>query len=272
MHIEELQKKAAKIRLDTLKAVFKSDHGYVGGCMSVVEILVALYYGDVGPRPVMLFDPKKPGGLNRDYFVLSKVESVPVLYSILADLGFFEEEELDYFAQMGSFLKSYPDVKVPGISATIHQEGQGLSVATGLAMALKLDRSKDRVYTVLGRHELMIGNVWEASLFAAHHKLDNLVAVMDNAQFDDSFNFPDLVQKFVGFGWNVISVVDGHDFDELLDAFVRSFRVNRKPTLIMCRTISGKGIEFAERKAGYFKANLSEGEMINLIPKLQELI
>lgn len=272
MEIEKLEKKAVQIRLDTLKALFGTDHGYVGSCMSVVDLLVAMYYGDVGSGPVMNYDPARPGSLERDYFVLSKVRSVPVHYAILADLGFFDKEELKYFGQEGGLLKKHSDVKIPGVCASIYDEGQGLSIATGIAMALKLDRMKNRVYTLIDRHELMRGNVWEAALFATHYKLDNLVAVLDNPQFDDNLNFPDLYQKFIGFGWNVINVVNGHDYDELLDAFLKSFRVNRKPTVIICRTISGKGIEFAERKAGYFSASLSEGEMVNLIPKLQQLI
>jgi len=272
MTIEELEKKAVRARFDALKAIYKTSFGYIGNAMSSVEILVSMFYGDVGTRAVMNFDVNKPGWDGRDYFVLSKVSATPVYYAILANLGFFDHEELEYFAQRGSILKMYPDLKVPGVSATVVSEGQGLGIAMGIAMAVKAERKKNRVYVLLDRHELMIGDIWESVFLSAMNRLDNLVVVVDSVQFDDTFQMPDIYQKFSAFGWNVINVLNGHDFDEILDAYVRSFRVNRRPTMILCRTVSGKGIEFAERKAGYFKANLSEGEMMNVLPKLEELL
>lgn len=254
-----LQKKAAQIRLDTLTALYKARLGNVGSLMSPVEIMVALYY------EVMQ---------KQDYLILSKKGALPLQYAILADLGFFDKSELDYLGQPGALLKTDFNMKVPGIFANLSADGQGLSVALGIALSLKQERLPNRVFAVLGDHELMKGEAWEAALCAAHYNLDNLVIVVDDPMLDiDCGVTIDRVQdKFEAFGWQVIQVIDGHNFDELLGAFDKISKVSRRPTCIWCHTISGKGIEFAERKASYLHAALSECELSEIIPKLQQLI
>ena len=253
-----LKKKAAQLRLDTLTAVYKAGLGNVGSIMSSVEIMVALYYEILQQQ---------------DYLILSRKGALPLQYAILADLGLFDKSELSYLGQPGALLKTDFDMKVPGIFANLVADGQGLSVALGIALSLKQERLQNRVFAVLGDHELMKGEIWEAALCAAHYNLDNLVAVIDDPLLDiDCGVKVDRVQdKFEAFGWHVIHVIDGHNFDELLTAFDKASKAIRKPVCIWCHTISGKGIEFAERKASYLHATLSEGEMSEIIPKLQQL-
>lgn len=268
----ELKRKALKIRLDVLNAIYKANSGYVGSCMSVVEILTSLYYGRVPGKPVMNFDPAKPKG-DHDYLVLSKGHAVAVQYAILADLGFFDESEMDYFCGAGSMLKPRPCAKVPGIDASVFSYGHGLSLALGISLALRSDRKSERTFAILGDGELMCGQVWEAAATAARYKLNNLIAFVDNNKVGgEDVVDPGFIQdKFEAFGWQVIQVTDGHDFDKILDAVSKAFTSNRKPVCIWCHTVAGKGIEFAERKPSYQWAGLSEEEMSVIIPKLKML-
>lgn len=268
----ELNCKAVQIRLDTLSTLYGAGLGYTGSCMSVVEILVALYYGMVNGRAVLNFDPARPGGDDHDYLVLSKAHAVAVQYSILADLGFFDKSELDFFAKPGAMLQDRPHVKVPGVDAGIRSYGHGLSLALGMALAARMERSDKKVFAVLGDGELMCGQVWEAAEVAANHKLNNLIAFVDNnkVQANSQMNTGFIQDKFEAFGWQVLQVTDGHDFDKILEAVARAFTSNRRPVCVWCHTIVGKGIEFAERKANYHWARLSEGEMSVVIPKLKE--
>lgn len=276
--IKDLQKKAAQIRLDVLMAIYKAGVGHTGGSMSVVEILIALYYGKLKERSVVKFDPKKPGWDGQDYVVLSKGHAVLTQYAILADLGFFDKSELDYLGQEGALLKSRPSSKIPGITASMLSHGHGLSVALGMALSLKMDRKHNKVFAVLGDGELQGGQVWEAAMAAAHYNLNNLIAFVDNNEVQAGgplcsvMDVGAIQDKFESFGWNVIQILDGHNFDDLLHALDRAFVSNRKPVCIWCHTIASKGIEFAERKAGYQNCPLSEGEMSVVIPKLKELI
>lgn len=269
----ELKGKAVQIRLDALTALFGANVGYAGSCMSVVEILVALYYGKINGKAVMNFDPARPGGHDHDYLVLSKAHAVAVQYSILADLGFFDKSELDFFAKPGAMLQDRPNSKVPGVDAGIRSYGHGLSVALGLALAVKMDRKNNKIFTVLGDGELMCGQVWEAAEAASQYKLNNLIAFVDNnkVQANVQMNAGFIQDKFEAFGWQVIQVTDGHDFDKITEAVAKAFTSNRRPVCVWCHTIVGKGIEFAERKANYHWARLSEGEMSVVIPKLKEL-
>ena len=276
--IKSLSKKAAQIRLDALKAMFKAGEGCTGSCMSVAEILVALYYGGLFARPVMKFNPKNPDWNEQDYLVLSKGQAEPMLYAILADLGFFDKSELDFYGQEGAMLKKRPSYKIPGVNASMFSHGHGLSVAMGMALAVKSDRGANKVFTVLGDGELQEGQVWEAAMAAAHYKLNNLIAVVDNngvqgnTLLSSVMNVGSLQDKFEAFGWQVVKVTDGHDFDQLLGAFDRAFTAVRRPVCIWCQTVPGKGIDFAEGKANYQSVPLSEGEMNEVIRKLGELV
>lgn len=278
MRTEDLQKKAAQVRLDALMSTTKAGVGSSGSCMSVVEILVSLYYGELLGKPVFNFDPKKPGVEGRDHLVLSKWKSVPSLYAILADLGFFDKSEMDYLGQEAAMLKTWPDTKIPGISAPIHGYGHGLSVGVGMALSAKMSKSSNRVYVVMGDGELQEGQVWEAAMSAAHYKLNNLVAFVDNNKMqaggfvNSVMDVGHVQDKFEAFGWSVIQVMDGHNFDKILDAVARAFTANRRPVCVWCHTVAGKGIDFAERKPGYLNVPLSESEMAEVEPKLRQLL
>jgi len=278
MKTEDLQKKAAQIRLDTLKAINKAGKGCSGSCMSLIEILVTLYYGEIFGKAVLDYDVAKPGWDGQDYVVLSKGKAVPAQYSILADKGFFDKSELDFLGKEGALLKARPDAKIRGISASILGSGRGLSIALGMALSLKMDRKKNKVFTILGDGELQCGQVWEAAMAASHYKLNNLIAFVDNnkvqgSEFINSVMDLGYIQdKFEGFGWRVIQVMDGHDFDSLLEALSKAFTANRRPVCIWCHTVAGKGVDFAERKPGYLNVPLSDGEMEVVLPKLKELI
>ena len=275
--IEDLQKKAAQIRVDTLTAMQKNELPYVGSSMSVIEILVSLYYGELFGKRVMNLDVMKPGSAEQDYFILSKGQAATSLYAILADLGFFEKAELDSIGDEGSLLKERPYNRVPGITATINSYGQGLSIALGIALGLKVDRANNKVFAVLGDGELQNGQIWEAAMAASHYNLDNLIAVVDNNKIQSSelisgvMDIGSIQDKFEAFGWNVIKVWDGHNFDQLLDATERAFTSNRKPALIWAQTVASKGIDFAEGKESYHRGLLSSGEYEDVLCKLNQL-
>jgi len=276
MGIRELEQKAAQIRLDTLEALHKGNQGYVGSCMSVVEILVSLYYGELfGNKPVMKYDPKMPGAKDGDYLVLSKGHAVAVQYAILADLGFFDKSELNFLGKPGAMLKSRPSSKVPGISASMLSYGHGLSVALGLALALKMEKTSmaQKVFAVLGDGELVNGQVWEAAMMVSRYRLNNLVAFVDNnkVQSGHLLQVENLQSKFDSFGWQVIQVTNGHDCDQILNAIQRAQTITRKPVCIWCHTVVGKGVDFAERKPNYQDAMLSDNEMSAIMPKLKEV-
>jgi len=278
MRTEDLQKKAVQVRLDALMATTKAGSGSSGSCMSVVEILVSLYYGELLGERVFKCDPLKPGVEDRDHLILSKWKSVPSQYAILADLGFFDKSELDYLGQEAAMLKPWPDAKIPGISATMRGYGRGLSVGVGMALSLKMGRRLNRVFVVMGDGELQEGQVWEAAMSASHYKLNNLVAFVDNNKIQEGgfvnsvMDVGHVQDKFEAFGWRVIQIMDGHNFDSILDAIARAFTANRKPVCIWCHTVAGKGIDFAERKPGYLNVPLSESEMAEVEPKLRQLL
>jgi transketolase len=276
MTIEELKKKAAKIRLECLDMTSKAGYGYTGSMMSVADILVALYYGDLGRQKIMNFDPRKPQWDGQDYLVLSKGHSVAVLYAILADLEFFDRRELSFFGQVGSVLTTRPNPKVPGVFFSGVSHGNGLSFAVGTALALKADRKTNKVFAVLGDGELQEGQVWEAAMAAGNFRLNNLIAFIDNnkVQADGlvsaAMDVYPIQDKFEAFGWNVIQVTDGHNFEQILDAAERAFTSNRRPVCIWCHTVCGKGIEFAEGKISYQSVSLSENELLAAGEKLKE--
>ncbi|MBI4975170.1 transketolase [Candidatus Peregrinibacteria bacterium] len=273
-----LEKKAAQIRLDALTAIHKSGCGYAGSVMSVVDILVALYYGSLSGSPILNCDSKNPDFDGQDYLVLSKGHAVIAQYAILADLGFFDKSELNYFGKQGSLLSNRPYLKVPGITVSNISHGQGLSMALGIALSLKMDKRNNKVFAVLGDGELQEGQVWEAAMAASHYKLDNLVAIVDNNKVQAEGNVSAIMDigciqdKFEAFGWRVVQVTDGHDFDKLLDAFRRAESNIRRPVLIWCHTVCGKGMVFAEGKQEYRDAFITERELNEIISNLKETV
>jgi len=269
--IKDLPKKASQLRVSALRMINKSGSGHTGGSMSVMDILVALYYGGgrglygsvnaIGPR---FGDGKEE---DKDYVILSKGHAVPAQYAILADLGYFPADELLHLRQVGALLQGHPCVKIPGIVLATGSLGQGFSAAHGIAMSLKLDKRPNKVFVVLGDGELQEGIVWETAMSAAHYMTDNLIAIVDNngLQIDGPcravMNVEPIQAKFEAFGWKVIKVLDGHDMGQLLDAFDKAKRVTRQPVCIWCMTVKGKGVPFAEGKVSYHGAALSDEEM-----------
>lgn len=249
--IAELQKKATQIRLDILEEVFSASSGHPGGSMSIAEILTYLYFKE------MKVDPTNPKWEDRDRFVLSKGHTAPGLYAALAERGFFPTEDLKTFRNVNSYLQGHPDMKgVPGVDMSSGSLGLGISTACGMALSGKIYNKDYRVYTVLGDGEVAEGQVWEAAMFAAHYKLDNLCAFVDfnGLQIDgaitDVMNSTPIDEKFKAFGWKVI-VIDGHDFNQIESAVEEAKATKGQPTMILCKTVKGKGVSFMENKAGW---------------------
>lgn len=250
-NIEQLQCVAKEVRKDIITMLTESASGHPGGSLSAVEILTTLYFHE------MKVDVNNQKDLNRDRFVLSKGHAAPVLYSVLAEKGFFAKDELMKLRKTGAILQGHPNMNyVPGVDMSTGSLGQGISAAVGMALAGKLDKKDYRVYALLGDGELQEGQVWEAAMSAGHYKLDNLTAFVDHngLQIDgrtcDVMTVDPVEDKFKAFGWNVLSI-DGHDFNAIIDAIEVAKNFKGKPTMIVCKTVKGKGVSFMEDQAGW---------------------
>ncbi|AVQ20295.1 transketolase, thiamine pyrophosphate-binding domain protein [Fusobacterium necrophorum subsp. funduliforme ATCC 51357] len=249
--LKSLESVAKNIRRSIVSMICEAKSGHPGGSLSIVDILTALYYGE------MKIDPTKPKMEGRDRFVLSKGHAAPALYAVLAERGYFPKEELMTLRKFGSHLQGHPDMKkVPGVEISTGSLGQGLSVANGMALNAKLFQEEYRVYVMMGDGELQEGQIWEAAMTAAHYKLDNLCAFVDvnNLQIDGSVDVvmgvEPLDKKWEAFGWNVISI-DGHNFEEIFSALETAKTCKGKPTLILAKTVKGKGVSFMENVCGF---------------------
>ena len=247
----ELMKTANEIRKGIVTALHSAKAGHPGGSLSATEIFTYLYFEE------MNVDPKDPKKADRDRFVLSKGHTAPGLYSTLAQKGFFPKEDLVTLRHTGSYLQGHPDMKhIPGVDMSSGSLGQGISAAVGMAIAGKLDNADYRVYTLLGDGEIQEGQVWEASMLAAHRKLDNLVVIVDNnnLQIDGAItevNSPyPIDKKFEAFNFHVINI-DGNDFDQIDAAFKEVKTVKGQPTAIIAKTVKGKGVSFMENQVGW---------------------
>ena len=247
----ELMKTANEIRKGIVTALHSAKAGHPGGSLSATEIFTYLYFEE------MNVDPKDPKKADRDRFVLSKGHTAPGLYSTLAQKGFFPKEDLVTLRHTGSYLQGHPDMKhIPGVDMSSGSLGQGISAAVGMAIAGKLDNADYRVYTLLGDGEIQEGQVWEASMLAAHRKLDNLVVIVDNnnLQIDGEItevNSPyPINKKFEAFNFHVINI-DGNDFDQIDAAFKEAKTVKGQPTAIIAKTVKGKGVSFMENQVGW---------------------
>ena len=247
----ELMKTANEIRKGIVTALHSAKAGHPGGSLSATEIFTYLYFEE------MNVDPKDPKKADRDRFVLSKGHTAPGLYSTLAQKGFFPKEDLVTLRHTGSYLQGHPDMKhIPGVDMSSGSLGQGISGAVGMAIAGKLDNADYRVYTLLGDGEIQEGQVWEASMLAAHRKLDNLVVIVDNnnLQIDGAItevNSPyPIDKKFEAFNFHVINI-DGNDFDQIDAAFKEAKTVKGQPTAIIAKTVKGKGVSFMENQVGW---------------------
>ena len=243
--LKELEKRACKVRIDVIEGTFNAGCGHPGGSLSAADVLTYLYFNE------MRVYPSNERAENRDRFVLSKGHAAPALYGILAQKGFISQEEIKTLRKVGSTLQGHPSIKTPGIDMSTGSLGQGVSAAAGMALAGKLDKKDYRVYALLGDGEIEEGEVWEAAMFAAAKKLDNLVVIVDNnnLQIDgtvEEVNSPYTIdEKFEAFGFNVINI-DGHSFEDMEKAFAAAREEKGRPTAIIMKTVKGKGVSFME--------------------------
>ncbi len=245
---KELAIKACQIRMGIIEGTFNAKSGHPGGSLSIADVLAYLYFKELN------VDPKNPKWEDRDRFVLSKGHCAPGLYSALALRGFFSTDELKTLRHPGAMLQGHPDMKgTPGVDMSTGSLGQGISAACGMALSAKLSNKDYRVYTILGDGEIEEGQVWEAAMFAAHNKLDNLCILVDNngLQIDGRITevcSPEPIdKKFEAFGFNVI-IIDAHDFDSIEAAYEKAKTVKGKPTAIISKSTKGKGVSFMEDK------------------------
>lgn len=242
---------ATKARKGAIVGTFNAKSGHPGGSLSAADIFTYLYFKE------MNVDPQNPQWADRDRFVLSKGHCCPSLYAVLALKGFFDMSELESLRHVGAMLQGHPDMKgTPGIDMSTGSLGQGISAACGMALAAKIDNKNYRVYTVLGDGECEEGEVWEAAMFAAHNNLDNLVVFVDSngLQIDGTVaevgGIEPLDKKFESFGFNVLKI-DGHDFDQIEEALNCAKATKGMPTVIIAKTIKGKGVSFMEDQVGW---------------------
>ena len=246
-----LANKCRELRKDIINMTADAASGHPGGSLSAVELMAATYYTQ------MRIDPKQPDRKDRDRFVLSKGHAAPCYYAVLGDVGFFDKAEYKNFRQLHSILQGHPDAKkVPGIDASTGSLGQGVSIATGMALGAKKVGNGAKVYALLGDGELQEGQVWEAFMAAAHYKLDNLTIMIDNnglqidGSNDEVMGLGDLKAKFTAFGLDVVEVADGNDLTQVIAALEQKTAPG-KPKCILAHTVKGKGISFMENKVGW---------------------
>lgn len=266
----QLTKKAIEIRKDIITAVHSAKSGHPGGSLSAADILTYLYFEE------MNIDPQKPDMPERDRFVLSKGHAAPALYSVLAERGFFDSELLKTLRHTGSILQGHPDMKhIPGVDMSAGSLGQGLSAACGMALAGKLGNAAYRVYAMLGDGELQEGQIWEAAMFAGHRRLDNLTVIVDNNGLQIDGNITDVCspypidKKFEAFNFNVVNI-NGHDFDEIREAFTAAENCKGMPTAIIAHTIKGRGVSFMEGQASWHGKAPDDEQYAKAISELEK--
>ncbi len=266
---EDLVEMARRVRVDVLKMTHLAGSGHPGGSFSMTELLVMLYqkHLDVDPQ-----DSRDP---DRDRFILSKGHCAPGHYAILAELGFFEREEMWNLRRIDNLLQGHVDIKVPGCDMSTGSLGQGLSFGNGCALAAKQDKKSFHTWVMIGDGEVQEGQIWEAAMTAAHRKLDNLTCILDynKIQIDGFVNdvkgVEPLAAKWRAFGWHVIEI-DGHNFDDIEAAYEDALATKGKPTLILAHTVKGKGVSFMENQAEFHGRALTEEEMVQAMNELGE--
>lgn len=264
-----IEEKAKIIRKHVVNMIYEASSGHPGGSLSCVDILTTLYFH------TMYHNPLDPEWADRDRFILSKGHAAPTLYAILAEAGYFPIENLSSLRRIGSMLQGHPNSKVPGVEVSSGSLGQGLSIASGLALAGKLDKKAYRVYTLLGDGECDEGQVWEAAMLAAHYKLDNLVAIVDRngLQIDGStekiMRLEPIAGKWGAFGWHAIEI-DGNKIAEITAAIDEAKSIRGRPTAIIAHTFKGKGISFMEWINAFHGRALSKEEREIALKELSE--
>ena len=268
--IAELKKIANEIRIGIIEEVYAGKSGHPGGSLSCADILAVLYFNQMNINPN---EPKSP---SRDRFVLSKGHASPALYSTLAQRGYFDKKELLNFRGIDSILQGHPDMKhIPGVDMSTGSLGQGLSCANGMALSSKLNGDGFRVYCLVGDGEIEEGQIWEAAMSASHYKLDNLCLIVDNNNLQIDGTITDVMSsypinlKFESFGFNVINI-DGHNIEEIIEAFNRAKTVKGRPTVVIAKTIKGKGVSFMENQVGWHGKAPNEEQYNQAISELRK--
>lgn len=247
---KQLEITACKVRMGIIEGVHSAKSGHPGGSLSIADTLTYLYFAKMNVYP------DKPEEPQRDRLVLSKGHTAPALYSTLAQRGFFPKEELKSLRHIGAMLQGHPCIHIPGVDMSSGSLGQGISAACGMALSAKVSSDTYKVYTILGDGEIEEGQVWEAAMFAAHYKLDNLVAIVDNnglqidGKIEDVMSPYPIVDKFKAFGWHVIEM-DAHDFDSIEAAFNEAESVSGQPVAIIQKSVKGKGVSFMENNVSW---------------------
>lgn len=266
--IDELKARAKQIRRDIIEMTTIAASGHPGGSLSATELVTALYFA------VMRHDAKNPKWPDRDRLILSKGHASPLLYSALAEAGYFERDLLKTFRQLGSIMQGHPDVrKTPGVEASTGSLGQGLSIGIGHALARRLDKKDYFTYVVMSDGEMNEGQTWEAAAMAAHHNVDHLILFLDNNgfQLDDSTkeicNMEPVQDKWKAFRWNV-QEIDGHDFPSILKAIQHAQKVKDQPAIIIAHTIKGKGVSFMENNNHFHGVAPTQEEMKRALQEL----
>jgi len=264
--IDELEEKALIIRKGILEIMAGGKRGHLGGSMSIADLVAALYFHQ------MRLDPKNPDWEDRDRFILSKGHSVLAQYVALAELGYFPKTELKKVKKLGCILQGHPDrLRVPGVEASTGSLGQGLSIACGVALGAKLRRKNFRVYVIVGDGESHEGMIWEAAIFAAHYRLDNLTAITDQNRLMASGEtiIEPLAPKWRAFGWEVREI-DGHNMGEILDALDWATDIKGRPPMIIARTVKGCGVSFAENVSTFHHTSLTLEQFEKACRELEE--
>ncbi|MDR0965441.1 MAG: transketolase [Myxococcales bacterium] len=267
--VQRLETLAKGFRIDIIEMLEKAGSGHPGGSLSAIDLVTALYFHE------MRHDPKNPQMANRDRFVLSKGHAVPAQYAAMAEAGYFDKKALSTLRHLGG-LQGHPvNTMTPGIEACTGSLGQGLSIAQGMAMAAKADGKGFRVYCIIGDGEMEEGQIWEAALSASKYELDNLVCILDSnkGQIDgfveEVMPLEPIANKWRAFNWNVIEI-DGHDFDQILNALDEARATKGKPTFILANTIKGKGVSFMEGKIGWHGAAPNKEQAAQAIEEIRK--
>lgn len=268
-NVAELQAICKSVRRSILEMITHAKSGHPGGSLSAVETVVTLYFDVLSHRP------EQPAWVDRDRFILSKGHACPVLYSVMAECGYTPKDQLNTLRQLGSIYQGHPDVRfIPALEASTGSLGLGVSLALGMGIAARLNASPSRTYVVLGDGEIQEGQIWEAAMFGAFHKLDNVVAIVDynKIQLDgwvkDIMALEPIVDKWASFGWHVIRL-DGHDIAALQAGFAEAAATKGKPTVIIADTLKGKGVSFMENNPKWHGVAPSADELKKALEELQ---
>jgi transketolase len=269
VEIKQLEKKAKQMRREVIKMLTKAGSGHPGGSLSATDIVTCLFF------KVLNHNPQNPNWPDRDRFHMSKGHCCPIWYVALAECGYFDKAHLNNLRSFGCLLQGHPDVNIPGVDVASGSLGQGLSVALGMSLAAKIDKKNYRVYCLMGDGEIQEGNIWEAAMAAAHFKADNICAILDHngLQIDgcikDVMGIEPIADKWKAFGWNVIEI-DGHNIEQILNAFAQAKQFKGKPSIIIARTVKGKDVSFMENVVNFHGVAPTKEEEAKALKELSD--